>query len=641
MQEAGEARAPTPQAIEAWRDAVARLSGHDPGDPSAFGRTSHDRIHIPPLATALDLPPALGADLPDLPPFTRGVPADHDRLGPIVRTLIDHPDPAVSRTWIAADLAGGASSLLLLVDDLVLSPRGIIALDLAALDEVLADVDPTRTAIALDARGRGGATALTLAALITRRRLAPAAVTIDFGLDPLGAAAVGIPLDLDLAAGAAARIACELKELGFRGPFLRADGLPYHQAGASSAQELAAMLAAAVAYLRALEAAGLDPAHAAPLIGFRLGLDCDVLTNTAKLRAARTLWHRVASACGADAGTMRLDAIGGQRTLSILEPRINVLRSTAMAVAAIAGGAASLVLLPHDGLEGPASPPARRLARTTQLICREESLLGLVRDPFGGSFSLESLTADLAREAWSLFQMIEGGGGIAAMLRRGSLQDWVAETAEARLDAVARGQELLTGVNLFPDLGEAAARPPERSGEELREVARARLVSTVDAAEAGPEAAMRAAAAGAVLAFPFAAAETLTALRDCRLATGFETLRRRAEAHRVLHGRRPRVGLRMLGERAHAEADAAEARRWFATGGLELEEGSQPVPLVLLCGEAAPDIVTEAVRAARETGVLEVWGTRPQPSLDQLFSAGCDRLALLQAAHRLLEVEAA
>ena len=71
---------------------------------------------------------------------------------------------------------------------------------------------------------------------------------------------------------------------------LLADGRPYHEAGGSEAQELAAMLATLVAYLRACEDVG-SAGRALPSARSRLALaaDADLFLTIAKLRAARTL----------------------------------------------------------------------------------------------------------------------------------------------------------------------------------------------------------------------------------------------------------------------------------------------------------------------------------------------------------------
>ena len=85
----------------------------------------------------------------------------------------------------------------------------------------------------------------------------------------------------------------DLAAQGFRGPFAVADGRVIHNAGGSEAQELAYVLAVAVAYLRALEAGGIALDAARGMIYFRLAADADQFLTIAKFRALRKLWARV------------------------------------------------------------------------------------------------------------------------------------------------------------------------------------------------------------------------------------------------------------------------------------------------------------------------------------------------------------
>src|SRR5437660_1228552 len=85
---------------------------------------------------------------------------------------------------------------------------------------------------------------------------------------------------------------------GFRGPFAVADGCVIHNAGGSAAQELTFALASALSYLRALEQSGMSLEAAYAAIYFRLTADADQFLTTAKFRALRKLWARVAMASG-------------------------------------------------------------------------------------------------------------------------------------------------------------------------------------------------------------------------------------------------------------------------------------------------------------------------------------------------------
>ena len=97
---------------------------------------------------------------------------------------------------------------------------------------------------------------------------------------------------------------------------------------------------------------------------------------------------------------------------------------------------------------------ARRVARNIQIVCQEESHLGRVNDPAGGSWYVENLTEDMAKKAWEIFQDIEARGGMLAGLTSGYIQDMIAKTAEARAKSIATLRQELTGVSAFPILGD-------------------------------------------------------------------------------------------------------------------------------------------------------------------------------------------
>ena len=103
---------------------------------------------------------------------------------------------------------------------------------------------------------------------------------------------------------------------------------------------------------------------------------------------------------------------------------------------------------------------ARRQARNTQLILMEEANLGRVADPAGGAWSLESLSDQIARAAWTEFQAIEAAGGVIAALGSGLVQAKVAEAREARLAAIAAKEEKVLGVTVFRN-GDDQAVPIE------------------------------------------------------------------------------------------------------------------------------------------------------------------------------------
>src|SRR6201999_4278117 len=134
-----------------------------------------------------------------------------------------------------------------------------------------------------------------LATRIDAPRVDPAKVNVRFNYQALSTMAVrsSAPAVWSEMTKPFAQIVGALMKRGFRGPFVLADGRPVHDAGGSEAQELAFALALAVAYLRVLEAGGIELAVARDALSFRLGADADQFLTLAKFRALRLLWTRV------------------------------------------------------------------------------------------------------------------------------------------------------------------------------------------------------------------------------------------------------------------------------------------------------------------------------------------------------------
>ena len=181
------------------------------------------------------------------------------------------------------------------------------------------------------------------------------------------------------------RHVAELAAHGFPGPFAVADGRIVHNAGGSEAQELAFALAIAVAYLRALEAAGIALDAARGMIYFRLAADADQFLTIAKFRALRKLWARVEAACGLEASARR--CLRGDRVAhddAARSLREHAARRPIAAFAAGVGGADAITVLPFTAALGLPDAFARRVARNTQLLLLEESNLAKVARPGRG-----------------------------------------------------------------------------------------------------------------------------------------------------------------------------------------------------------------------------------------------------------------
>src|SRR4029079_1470197 len=251
---------------------------------------------------------------------------------------------------------------------------------------------------------------------------------------------------VELAPFVASRIA-ELVAQGFNGPFAAADGRPVHAAGGSEAQELAFVVANALAYLRALEAQGIALDDARRFIFFRLAADQDQFLTIAKFRALRKLWSRVQEVCGLAPKPVFIAAETAWRIMTKRDSQGNIVRGTIAALAAAVGGADAVTVLPYTAALGVPDALARRLARNTQTILTEESNLHRVADPAAGSGAIEALTDQLCARAWALFQDIERAAGAAAALEAGLIQQAVAKVRAEREANIARRKDPLVGTS--------------------------------------------------------------------------------------------------------------------------------------------------------------------------------------------------
>jgi methylmalonyl-CoA mutase len=446
----------------------------------------------------------------------------------VVAARVDHPDASVANTLALADLENGANGLHLVFAGSAGS-YGFGLTDADRLAAVLKDVHlDAGVRVMLDLPAHGGEIVAAMLDLVAARGYDPNKLDISFGLDPLGAAAVGgAALNWDEEGGKLADLARILAAKGFGENLICADGRVVHAAGGSPAQELAFTLASALAALRALEAAGVDLDAARKMIDFRLAADADEFLTLAKFRALRRLWASIERACGLDPRPIRIHAETAWRMMTRRDPWVNLLRATVAVFSAGLGGADSISVLPFTQALGLPDAFARRLARNTQLVLLEESNLAKVADPAAGSGGVEALTESLVERGYALFQQIEQAGGLAKALESGAFQTEVAQIANERARNIARRKEPLTGASEFPDVHEKPV--------------------TV------------------LLPAPAAPAGDGKALAPHRAAEAFEALRDRAEAAPS----RPKIFLANFGPVSAFTARATFAKNFFEAGGVE------------------------------------------------------------------------
>lgn len=233
-------------------------------------------------------------------------------------------------------------------------------------------------------------------------------------------------------------------------------GHAYHNGGASSTQEMAAVIATGVTYLKELAGRGVAAETVVPRMRLSLSVGGNYFIEIGKLRAMRLLWSRVMEAFGVapQARRVHLHARTGLWNKTRFDPYVNMLRTTTEAFSAVVGGCDSLHVAPFDEIVRESDSFSRRIARNTHAILAEECGMTNVIDPAGGSWAVETVTDEMAREAWKQFQQIEADGGILAALESGSLQASVSAVYGEKIKNIQRRKDVIVGTNSYPNASE-------------------------------------------------------------------------------------------------------------------------------------------------------------------------------------------
>lgn len=598
--------------------------------------TTLDGIRIEPLYTAADI--AVEHDesgFPGFAPLIRGgqiVPRVDGAWD--IRASIAHPDIATANAQALAELRNGATSLDFHLD-LTGEGAGVSIRSVEDLTRLLSGVLFDIAPISI----RAGALSTLAANWLDEVLAAANAVGVQpagcRGIDPLATlAAQGVlPQSPDEVINEGVIIAREATTPRLR--TFRASAVVAADAGASEGQELGFALASATTYLRALVEGGLDVATAASQIVIELAADVDVFATIAKIRALRFCWSTVLEASGlaVDAqvpGLVQVQAHAGGRWLTVIDPWVNLLRGTSASLGAIIGGADTLTVSAFDSAVGLPSDLGRRLARNTQLLLQDESGIGRVLDPAGGSYYVETLTDSLAAVGWKQFQQIEAGGGLLAVLASGSFQSEVSATAAKRDALIASRKQPITGVSEFPLIGErrpesvSLPAPDPRPGLSLTGTATT-VVPLAARRLAEPYEALRAAAE---------AASTKPTIFLANIGTGPSYVTRSTFASNLF----ATGGIAAVGEGGYDNAQAA-AQAYAASGaaaavicGTDAAYAEQAVAYAKALKEAGAGFVYLAGRAGDARPQYEAAG------INDFVYMGVDVLSTLQRLHTTLGV---
>lgn len=224
-----------------------------------------------------------------------------------------------------------------------------------------------------------------------------------------------------------------------------ADTTIFHNEGANAVQELGLALALAAEYADKTES--FEAFASKFFVSF--AIDTQFFMEISKLRAFKVLWKAFSSAYGVEANIAApIIAETSVRSFSKLDVYVNLLRAGNEAFAGLIGGADVFTVHPHDILTTP-TEQSIRIARNVLLVLKEETNVLTVTDPAGGSYFIETLTADLVKAAWEYFLEIQVAGGFSSYKASGKLAEALEVSYNERVKAAETRKQSVIGTNIY------------------------------------------------------------------------------------------------------------------------------------------------------------------------------------------------
>ncbi len=531
----------------------------------------------------------------------------------------------------------------------------------ADLEKALADVHPDCVDINIQAYNESLEYAMLLAAYCEKQGINMSGLQGCVGADPLGQLAEKgfITGTLEEAYGKMAGLTLWAKETNSKLRTIDIHTFAYHNAGGSAVEELTFALATGVEYIRALNTFGLDIDDIAPRMQFSLALGGNLFMEIAKLRAARKLWSTVIRSFGGsdESAKMYIHGRTGLYNKTKYDPYVNLLRTTTEAFAGVTGGVDSLHIGSFDEVTGEPDEFSRRIARNQQIILGEESHLGQVIDPAGGSWYIEELTQKLTERAWENFLLLEKEGSMSELLQAGKIQAIVEKIAAFRSDNLARRKDIMVGINMYANPQETSADPhsPDYTAIRCRRSAEVKSVrksgmKIEQCAHSIKDAFLNGASLGIITRGLLSGITTrIAALPQVRAAEPYEKLRDNMAAYVRKNGRAIKVFLANNGEVGQYKARAEFSRGFFEVGGFEVidnggfataqEAGLAAIQsqaeIVVICStdESYPELVPEIcliIKIKRPEAMIVLAGY-PKDQIELFKAAGIDEFIHIRA----------
>lgn len=473
----------------------------------------------------------------------------------------------------------------------------------------------------------------------------------------------------------------------------------YHmqEAGATPEIELAYTLADGLEYIKAGLNAGMSIDDFAPRLSFFWAVGMDLITEIAKLRAARFLWSEMVSAFNPKnekSKALRTHCQTSGWSLTKQDPYNNVARTCIEALAATWGGTQSLHTNALDEAIALPTDHSARIARNTQLIIQEESGLCQIVDAWGGSEVVETRTQEMIQAARELLKEVELLGGMTKAIEAGIPKLRIEEAAARKQARIDSGKDHIIGVNIFQLEEEAEIEILEVDNQAVRlsqierlhelrrnrneEACAAAIEALIEGAKKNENLlhlAIRAARERATLGEISSALETVFGRykatirsvsgvysKESGMDQDFMNAKSLSDQFAELAGRRPRILVAKMGQDGH-DRGAKVIATSFADIGFDVDMGplfqtpaevakqaiENDVHIVGVSSLAAghktlvPELIEELKKWGREDIGVVAGGVIPEQDFDFLYAAGCIGIfgpgtKIAKAAREILEL---
>lgn len=390
----------------------------------------------------------ISGELPDYPPYTRGVRRDHNDW--IIRQDIMCQDPVKANKVAIEALTGGVKAIGFCAKDITTHKQ---------INQLLHNIDLTNTPVHFTSSRSYPLTLELFIYEIRDQKLNGKKVSGSLNFDPISYLLLHgdfyVSWNNNIEEAEYLIKTAQKKAPQFR--IITVNGQYFRDSGSTIVQELAFSLASANEWLAALTDRGLTVDDITPRLEFSFATGSDYFLEIAKLRAARRLWSRLVelySPLKKDTQRMFIHSVNSGWNKTIFDPYVNMLRTTVEGMAAAIANSDSIAILPFDSGYRDENDFSLRIARNQQLILKEESYINKIADPSAGSYYIENLTNSIAVHAWQLFKTVEGKGGMVESIKKGFIQDEIEKACRKKEIDLAHRKMIMIGTNQYPNIDE-------------------------------------------------------------------------------------------------------------------------------------------------------------------------------------------